>query len=137
MATKNKVLAKKIRDHILAEPLRLNMADYLNKKGEEEETLWGYEWDTGREYKYPKCGTAACIAGWAYLLSGAKKLRLGQNIHTRARRLLGLTEKESHTLFTGNWYSTEEYDSGSRRKRAQMAAEEINKLFGLKRGELK
>ena len=50
------------------------------------------------------CGTAACFAGWAMILSG-RKITSGSSssyIGREARELLGLTRVESMTLFCGD-----------------------------------
>ena len=46
------------------------------------------------------CGTIACFAGWAALLSGMTSREiLNVNMRIKGAELLGLTEDEAHTLF--------------------------------------
>ena len=131
MPRKNKKLAIKVRDHILAEPLRLNMSSYIKR---DEDGLFGGGWDSGRLGKYPSCGTAACIGGWAYLLGGRKKLSWMEDVPRTAMKYLGLTGAEADDLFTGGWYGSAKYKEAKVAKRAQMAAQKINELFGLEQG---
>lgn len=59
----------------------------------------------GRFSKNAPCGTAACIAGWAYHFSTESDVRdpdvTHRMIHEGAARALGLTEKEAAVLFDG------------------------------------
>jgi len=89
----NYALLRRVRDHILEEPRRLYMGMYIRRKADGD-VLSTNPWDhgTGKTLPYAPCGTAACIAGWAALLSGldpkygwlraatvaAKALRLGE-----------------------------------------------------------
>jgi hypothetical protein len=87
-----------------------------------DQTRWGR-----REIAAP-CGTAACIAGWACVLSGSASLSTVQSAGTgavvytpsgsldipaTAQRVLGLSEEEADVLFTsdpeGEW-GNEDYD---------------------------
>lgn len=88
-------LLKKIREKIITTPVAYDQSVYARR----EETS--------------PCGTAACIAGWACVLSGAmdtKELRrrersnpyLFETIASTARWHLGLTEDEAEILFTEN-----------------------------------
>ncbi len=92
-------LLRKVVKHILAEPLRLEMADYvipIDKAivKEEPET-------------FPKCGTQGCIAGWTVMLNDTKTQKQRWNLvdkspeflFDRAQKLLGLTSDEAHRLF--------------------------------------
>src|SRR6267142_5039862 len=54
-------LIRKIIKHILAEPNRYYQADWVQTARPGSEI--------GDGQTFAKCGTAACIAGWAYLLS--------------------------------------------------------------------
>jgi len=117
MPVKNKELARKIRDHILAEPLRLNMRSWVIKRGD-----FDHLFDWGREEEYASCGTAACIGGWAELLSG-------EYVGAGAE-LLGLDTDEEAELFY-RWFHSPEYRKATVAQRAQMAARKINKLFEL------
>jgi hypothetical protein len=90
-----------------------------------DQTRWGR-----REIAAP-CGTAACIAGWACVLSGSASLSTVQvagpnavvytssgslDIPAIAQRVLGLSEEEAETVFTsspeGDW-GNEDYDDES------------------------
>lgn len=77
-----------------------------------------------RESRVAPCGTAACIAGWACVLSGAmsaEELKRRErtdgeefiSIEITAKHVLGLDEDEADVLFTespeGEW---DDYDDG-------------------------
>jgi len=57
----NVELLLKVKQHILAEPRRLDMGEWL-LQGEPGEILCGST--------FPECGTIGCISGWAEILSG-------------------------------------------------------------------
>jgi hypothetical protein len=65
-------LLRKIQKHILEEPRRFLMADVVVKAQTQDE--WSIEADDYPDMSklMPPCKTAACIAGWANLLTGAK-----------------------------------------------------------------
>ena len=88
------------------------------------------EWDD--KFVKVSCPTAACVAGWAATLSGAKLLVEAFDyqdntvasassvltpegdqlaISTYARRLLGLTEREADALFCGSGTTEEVLDA--------------------------
>jgi hypothetical protein len=62
----NVKLLRKVKKHILEEPKRLFMRTYVFKKSYEGEKL---RTCMGKKRDFARCGTAACIAGWAVLLS--------------------------------------------------------------------
>jgi hypothetical protein len=70
MKTKPKLnvrLLRKIQRYILKEPRRLVMSRLILKKGD--------PLPEDHNDDFGKCGTAACIAGWALLLSGRKPFK--------------------------------------------------------------
>ena len=98
----NLKLLRKIQKHILAEPARFVMWTWFLRRAD---TTSSYTPDGGNDrVKFPDCGTAACIGGWACILSGAS---LAGDIHTRARNLLGLTLDEGRDLFSENRWPLE------------------------------
>lgn len=106
----NVKLLKRVRRHILAEPKRLCMATGLMLKK-------GNVGNTGIKItKMPSCGTVACIAGWAVLLSQeTRKWKVRKIARTltekngreknwtslsyKAKTLLELTNTEAAELF--------------------------------------
>ena len=122
---KNKELARKIRDHILAEPLRLNMRSWIVKSTNIPSL---YRFDDGREDKFASCGTAACIGGWAEIL-GIMGGWTGEG--EEIFDLLGLSQSEGEDLCFGSWYRHPDYQNAPVEVRARMAADKINKLFEL------
>jgi hypothetical protein len=57
----NVKLLRRIQKHILAEPKRLDMGNFIVRKSD----------GLGSLVRFPKCGTVGCIAGWAVTLSTA------------------------------------------------------------------
>jgi hypothetical protein len=78
-----------------------NMIPWFSKEGEESTN---YEDKTGYN-----CGTVACMAGWAYFLSGGSfrkavlNSRDGSHIIERARKYLGLDPPTASNLFVPDY----------------------------------
>lgn len=90
----NVELLLKIKAHILEEPKRLAMQDWLVtglKPGSE------YHGDI--EDTVPDCGTVGCIAGWAVMLVDNTN---HENLTSRAIQLLGITK---HPLYEQLFYT--------------------------------
>ncbi len=83
-------LLKTVRDAILANPRQFRM-----------ETFFSFYDSAGNPA--PKCGTAACIAGWAIAIHDGTKLSVAAddawNEHDNAKKHLGLTQKQADILF--------------------------------------
>ena len=88
----NTKLLRKIQNHILAEPKRLDMGIFIVRK-ENHRKL-----EVQLLHDYPKCGTVGCIAGWAVTLSTKEKVPYGK-IQARAAALLDITEPQAERLF--------------------------------------
>lgn len=112
----NTELLLKVKAHILEEPLRLDMGDWIHSS------------DTA------PCGTEACIAGWACILaSPEEKIASAFNradIQSSATRLLDITKNQSAALFfTDAWpesfaaYNEQNWGSP---EAARIAAERID-----------
>lgn len=122
-------LLRCIKRHILEEPRRLVMFT-LGKQGVPGEKFHG---DNGPQ-AFPKCGTVACIAGWACLLSG-------QSIYAGAKvagELLGLPYRDDDSgpadalFFTFDWphqFRDAYDDARTPTKRAKIAADRIEHLI--------
>ena len=122
----NVALAMKVKKHILAEPKRLNMSFWIC--------------DVTGIIDAPPCGTQACIAGWACLLSVQKKKNKRREIITKEKRYvfdpsvvgqkkLGLTDNEADVLFG-------EFNETVGKKGAKEAARKIDALVAArKKGE--
>lgn len=89
----NKQLLRRVRDHILAEPTRLDMNVMLKAV------------DT-KQNGAPPCGTVGCIAGWTVVLeAGVKKLPgtaqeyFDLDVWGDAQEFLGLSNDEAGRLF--------------------------------------
>ena len=72
-----------IKQHILEEPLRIYMGDWVIRG----RSLWA------RGFMVPECGTVACIWGWAVELFG----ETDQSSHPQA--VLGITWEQQNALF--------------------------------------
>lgn len=111
----------KIKEHILAEPRRINM-DYIVLNRE-----YGHWWYGN----FPECGTVACIAGWGRILfdpnwrSNLPEL-LGSMDFTQ--RLLGIDKDSGNRLFLDADWPLEFQDKLDRAKRAVECAEVVEML---------
>ena len=65
---------RKIKDHILEEPLRVNMGPLICSRGNRK--LLDANWciditlPLSHRRRWPDCGTVGCIAGWEIILYG-------------------------------------------------------------------
>lgn len=91
----NVKLLRKVKKHILEEPKRLYMRSYVRKRGEGIGLITS---DTHRRRAFPRCGTAACIAGWSLILSG-KEIDSTQGYRVEACELIGIPVDKSYRLF--------------------------------------
>jgi hypothetical protein len=97
----NVELLRKIQKHITEEPRRLQMGGVI------EHMNPGVEFCEHRaKFVVPKCGTVACIAGWAFILSGEGEVESDRQgyVMLRAEELLGLTSGEGDRLFLEDWW---------------------------------
>lgn len=86
-------LLRKVKKHILEEPKRLLMTYWrVNKKTDGRESL------PGNHAGFASCGTAACIAGWAWTLEHPRK-RFPE-MSTKVAELLGINPAERFRLFS-------------------------------------
>jgi hypothetical protein len=85
----NVKLLRQIKKHILKNPDRLYMGEGI-LVGEPGDAL--PIWEANKEF--PECGTTACIAGWACILSGSNPKRLVRSpwmtIRRKAQKLIGI-----------------------------------------------
>jgi len=96
----NVKLLRKIEKHILAEPKRFWMRWFVAVKDGIHKKLYTR---VGTWRAYPKCNTAACVAGWACILSG-KKVSPNQHLSVLASDILGLDPDQAARLFVPqNW----------------------------------
>lgn len=83
----NVKLLRKVKKHILEEPKRLMMGDWVT------------------ETKKSPCGTAACIGGWAVILSGKYRANMDAgDVQEEAKELLDVEGMESTRLFGPVWW---------------------------------
>lgn len=126
-------LVRKIIRHILAEPLR----------------YW-QEWtiDTGTPgelirssgQRFAKCGTVACIGGWAYILSTTRpRLKWSSTLLDKGGKALGLSDYHQSILFSGipsyDWPQpyARQYDAATTpRARARVACRLLEKVIDTK-----
>ena len=93
----NVKLLRKIQKHILAEPRRLAMCDWIQRGKPGQELTFQDGSVIGQTYA--ECGTAACIAGWAVILSSKRTPKDSDTVLDRAIKILGITEYQSDSLF--------------------------------------
>jgi hypothetical protein len=123
----NKRLLLRVKKHILEEPARLHMAEWIRRKRNDTALTAALKHD------YPSCNTAACIGGWALLLSGK---RPSFDVFRQAARILGLDDHEALSLFVvSHWprkFIIGARDDG-KQKTAEVAARRIDHFieFGL------
>lgn len=131
----NVALLERVKAHILAEPRRFQMKTWvMHNHGRVY-----YEADNGRKTKFAKCGTAACIGGWAYLLSedDGKHPYYG-DIASFAREVLGLNHSQAARLFSVyNWprYYCRRFSRANAKDRVRIAARRIDRFIKTKGAE--
>lgn len=100
MTDRNTALFDRIADAIEAHPEQY------------DQNVWVYveeDWKDGDDrfqlLLENRCGTRACVAGWAIALgrSGRPATELVGDMEDQAASLLGLTEEEGESLFMAYW----------------------------------
>jgi hypothetical protein len=92
----NVELLKKIKEHILEEPRRLHMDNFVCRVPVDSP-------------KNPPCGTVACIAGWAVILSRPEDSleSIWEDIHGNweweACKAMGIPEDNSVPFYEFDW----------------------------------
>lgn len=98
----NVKLLRQVKKHILKNPARLYMDEGI-LIGEPGDQL--SDWRTSR--RFAECGTAACIAGWACVLSGSDPKRLVNSpwvtISRKAKKLLGIKGDPNFLFYENQW----------------------------------
>jgi hypothetical protein len=79
-------LLQRVKAHILEEPLRLNMTDWV-RRGERR---IGEMVDDGEHEAVPPCGTVACVAGWVVELGAKRPKQIPLSTPDKAMQLLGI-----------------------------------------------
>lgn len=124
-------LLRRIQKHILAEPRRFVMGNFVNHGEPGTSVLIDDERTT-----FPSCGTAACIAGWACLLTDTKP-RGRFSWGSAARKVLRLSNLQACDLFSTtfwpNKYGSDFYRAKTVRGRVNAAVRRIDHL--IKTGE--
>lgn len=117
-------LLRKIQRHILAEPRRLYM-NWFVKTGAPGEV---FRSDVGNDQIMPDCGTAACIAGWANILTHGND----PSDYDRAVMQLGMSEYKPEIFDAPRWPEPFHFEyevSETPEKRAKIAAARIEHLI--------
>jgi len=120
----NVKLLRRIKKHILAEPKRFAMGFWVRRKEDSDD---GKVHDYSYTGSYARCGTAACIGGWAMILSGENP-QGNTLIQERAAELIGIQYFRSDRLFDASRWPEEFQRFASAKKapeRAQIAAARI------------
>jgi hypothetical protein len=125
----NVELLEKVKEHILLKPRTFIMGSFIETIGEVPGRTTFYN-DAGDIIKFDKCGTAACIAGWATILHEKTNQIPYGKIQDRAKSILGITESQSNRLFYDTFWPKDFYNryltAKSQKQRAQVAAERID-----------
>lgn len=119
--TINVALLRKIQKQILAEPRQFQM------------NTWFSETDDFHKQVEVKCGTAACIGGWAVTIAKKTKpseyWKAGWDTLPEAKKLLRITISGVERLFTvSNWpdkFRHAYYDAKTNQGQAQAASDRI------------
>lgn len=77
----NTKLLRKVQAHILEEPKRLHMGNWVR-------------WTNKSDKEKPACGTVGCIAGWSVLLTS----RQGKTFRQKVSALMGDEKPDVETL---------------------------------------
>ena len=130
----NVKLLRKIQEHILEEPKRFVMRTFLIRPPDLDDDV--FEGDDGTMVKFARCGTAACVAGWAVLLHDGMDTRVS-NLRSRAKSLIGLKKGFNEDLLfeVGGWPTRfeEAYRSAkTQRGRARVAVRRIDHFIKTK-----
>lgn len=123
----NVKLLRKIKKHILAKPRRFLMYELIVRSSDYYPHYYD---DAGRKTKFESCGTAACIAGWACLLTDG--IEFNGDAWERGKKLLGLDERKANRLFNvGRWGKLDDlyHRAKSAKARAQIAAKRIEQFI--------
>ncbi len=135
-------LVRKIIRHILAEPLRYWQLWSIDT-GTPGELIGG-----GFGQRFAKCGTVACIGGWAYILSTSRprldslkcrELKWCRTLLDKVGKALGLSDYHQSILFSGSpsydWPQpyARQYDAATTpRARARVACRLLEKVIDTK-----
>jgi hypothetical protein len=91
----NVKLLRKVKKHILSNPARLRMSQWIIEDDPGTVRQIDSGWEHPR-FTIPDCGTVGCIAGWACILSGKAKTR---NPESCATKLLRISDHDADRLF--------------------------------------
>jgi hypothetical protein len=121
----NVELLRRIQRHIVEKPNRFLMESFV-ERGEDGERVY----KSNVPQTFESCGTAACFAGWAVILSKPNLDYVDYNdaeYRYRARSLLGLQWDD--LFYTVNWpkqFSNRWHDAETPAERAQIASDVID-----------
>lgn len=122
----NVKLLRKIKKHILEEPRRFLMRTFMVRKSEVVGKT--FNGDSYQRIPFAKCGTAACIGGWAVLLSDGMDAPI-DCVRERANQLLGLSPNDMHNEVYEVNYWPEEFSSAYREAKTQRARATVAAKF--------
>ena len=92
----NVELLTRVRDQILSEPTSLDMSVFI---------AGGVRAERQHGWPPPRCGTMACIAGWAVILKrGVDRAFESDDVWTTARNDLEITSVQSTALFMSSMW---------------------------------
>lgn len=123
----NVKLLRKVAKHILSEPKRLRMLNWIMRGAPGEiRKAQSDGWGESGTIRFPACGTVGCIAGWTCMLSGQEELG---DVVPNARKLLRINAEAAVRLFyVADWprHFRDRYFKATRqRERAKIVGEVI------------
>lgn len=96
----NVELLQKVKAHILEEPNRFVMGEWISKR--HPGAVIRDESADNAHIVTPSCGTIGCIAGWTVLLAEGAECRT-DDVCRRAAALLGISGTEQHLFYVDEW----------------------------------
>lgn len=124
----NVELLRTIQKHIREEPRRLRMAAWARGGPPNQEGYVESGYGEEDHVVFPPCGTVACIAGWAHILSGGGIGSAGQSAGARALDV----DFDTALFFVDLWPADleERYESAATdQERAEVACEAIDRFI--------
>lgn len=94
----NTRLLRKVAKHIAEEPKRFQMGNWY-QSNEVRTVVNEFATTAPATHPFPKCGTAACIGGWACILSGITDRDVLEDAGQAAAHFLAINDEKADRLF--------------------------------------
>ena len=96
----NTRLLRKVAKHIAEEPRRFQMGTWYQSASMQDQVVEYSTKSSANTHDFPQCGTAACIGGWACILSGVTRKSVLDDAEAKAKKLLNLDSDSAFSLFS-------------------------------------